>query len=133
MSFIEWSDQLSVNNLSIDSEHKKLVNIINNLHDSMKKGEGAKVLGKTLEELINYTKTHFSNEEHIMSQHNYVHLDEHKAEHNKFVKEIEMLFEKYKSGSVSITISLMNFLKTWLVDHIQGSDKKFGMSMKKAS
>ena len=133
MSFIDWSDQFSVNNLSIDFEHKKLVLIINDLHDSMKRGKSSKVLGSTLENLIAYTKTHFRNEERIMVQQNYTDIEEHKREHRKFVAEIEALHDKYRSGAVSISISLMNFLKTWLVDHIQGSDKKFWMALAKAS
>lgn len=131
MAFIEWSDDLSVKNLIIDSEHKKLVETTNKLHAAMREGKGSAVLGNILNELITYTKTHFKNEENIMRQHNYVHLDEHIAEHNTFVKEVETFYEKYKSGSVAVTISLISFLKDWLVKHIQGSDKKFGLSISK--
>ena len=87
--------------------------------------------GNSVAKVYCYTKTHFKNEERIMQQHNYIHLVEHQAEHNKFVAQVEDLYEKYKSGSLAITISLINFLKTWLVDHIQGSDKKFGLSVAK--
>lgn len=129
MAFIDWSEQLSVKNLTIDSEHKKLVNLINTLHDAMKKGEGSKVIGGVLEELVIYTKTHFKNEEGLMKQHNYVNLDDHIKQHKRFVEEIERFFNNYKSGSVSLSVTLMNYLKDWLVDHIQGSDKKFGLTL----
>lgn len=126
MAFIDWTDQLSVNNLSIDSEHKKLVNLTNKLHDAMRQGEGSKVVGGILEELINYTKTHFNNEEKIMRNHNYAELDAHIKQHDSFVDEVEKFYTNFKAGSVSISVSLMNFLKNWLIEHIQGSDKKFG-------
>lgn len=126
MAFIDWSDQLSVKNITIDAEHKKLVNLTNRLHDAMRKGEGSKVAGGILEELILYTKTHFKNEEGIMRSHNYYDLDNHIAQHNSFVKEVEDFHTKFKAGSVTISVNLINFLKNWLIDHIQGSDKKFG-------
>jgi len=132
MAYIEWTDQLSVHNPVIDSEHKKLVQILNNLHDSMKKGEGSKVLGSTLEQLVLYTKTHFKNEEGIMARNNYIHLAGHKKQHNEFIAEIDKQYAKFKAGSLALTIELITFLRNWLVDHIQGSDKKFGETMKAA-
>lgn len=129
MAYIEWSEELSVGNLSIDFEHKRLVQIINELYDAMKNGEGLKIVGSSLQRLVTYTKTHFKNEEELMNKNNYVLLDDHKKEHQKFVDEIETLLKRYEAGSVAITIELLNYLKNWLVDHIQGSDKKFGETL----
>ena len=131
MAFIEWSDQLSVNNAAIDSEHKKLVNITNKLHEAMSKGEGSKVMENILVELISYTKTHFANEEKLMRANNYKDLDEHIIQHQSFVAEVEKFYHKFKAGSFVMSVSVLNFLKNWLVDHIQGRDKKFGMSIAK--
>lgn len=131
MAFIEWSDQLSVNNIAIDSEHKKLVNITNKLHEAMSKGEGSKVMENILTELIIYTKTHFANEEKLMRANNYKDLDEHITQHKSFVNEVNKFYTNFKSGSFTISISVLNFLKNWLIDHIQGSDKKYGMSVAK--
>lgn len=133
MAYIEWSDQLSINNFSVDTEHKNLVNIINNLHEAMGKGEGHKVVGRILEKLVLYTKTHFKNEEKLMEKSGYPGLAVHRTEHQKFVEEIQTLQENFKKGSITITINLLNYLKDWLVDHIQGSDKKFGEMLSAAA
>jgi len=34
---------------------------------------------------------------------------------------------QYKSGKVTtLSLEVMTFLKSWLIDHIQGSDQKYG-------
>lgn len=48
MALFVWSDKYSVNINEIDNQHKKLVDILSSLHDSMKAGKGSEVLGKTL-------------------------------------------------------------------------------------
>ncbi|MDD5585979.1 MAG: hypothetical protein PHY92_03355 [Alphaproteobacteria bacterium] len=35
MPFMEWSDTLSVNNATIDSDHKRLIELVNRLHDAL--------------------------------------------------------------------------------------------------
>jgi hemerythrin len=35
MPIIEWADALSVNVKEIDDQHKRLIDLINNLHDAM--------------------------------------------------------------------------------------------------
>ncbi|MCC6132451.1 MAG: hemerythrin, partial [Acidobacteria bacterium] len=55
MSLITWSDELSVGVSAFDNQHKRLVALINELHDAMSAGKGSKVLGKILSELADYT------------------------------------------------------------------------------
>ncbi len=39
---VTWSDKYSVNNFLMDSQHKKLVALINELYTAMKEGKGKK-------------------------------------------------------------------------------------------
>ncbi len=128
MSYIEWTEDLSVNNVSIDRDHKRLVDIINKLYESMKKGEGSKVAGEILDELVEYTREHFSNEERIMMKHKYSHLREHQKEHDRFVEDLIDLRDKLKSRKIFISIEIMKLLKSWLMHHIKGTDQKLGRS-----
>lgn len=60
MALMSWSDNLSVNIKEIDEQHKKLVGMVNDLHDAMKMGKGNDVTGKILTGLIQYVGTHFA-------------------------------------------------------------------------
>ena len=122
---ITWSDKYSVNNSLMDSQHKKLIALINELNSAMKEGKGKLILHKIFDELINYTKYHFSNEEQLMKKANYPGLIEHQQIHKDLTKQVIDLQEKYLTDSNLVTFETMGFLKNWLLNHIEGTDKKY--------
>jgi hemerythrin len=123
---MQWSPAFSVNVKKFDDQHKKLVELVNQLHDAMKAGEGNTMLGVVLQSLISYTGTHFADEEKMMQANAYPDLARHKAAHENLVKQVLELQKKAQAGGGVITLTVMNFLKDWLVTHIQGEDKKYG-------
>lgn len=127
MAYMDWSDKLSVGVDSVDAQHKRLVAMVNELFDAMKGGHGKDALGKTLDGLIQYTVYHFSYEEKLFAQTGYADAARHKAEHEALTSQVLAIQEKMKSGaSFTLSMEVMEFLKNWLVNHILGSDKKFG-------
>lgn len=125
MPLIQWSDEFSVKVTKFDTQHKRLIELINELHDAMKVGKGSQVLQKILNDLTMYTKTHFADEEALMKQHNYPGYTIQKLQHDKFVQELQELQEKLKNNVTTVTMDVMNFLKTWLTNHIQKTDKAY--------
>jgi len=125
MALIEWSDQLSVNVAEIDGQHKKLVDMINRLHEAMRTGQGRAVIKDILTGLADYVVLHFTAEEKYMAKFGYADLTVHKAEHTRFVDTISKFHGDFEGGKVSLTIEVMNFLRDWLTKHIQGTDRKY--------
>lgn len=125
MELIKWLEKYSVNNFLLDSQHKKLIAIINELHTAMKVARGNEIMQTIFDELIWYTKEHFRTEEQIMLKFNYDAFNEHKAEHEKLTEQVLKLQKDYKEGKSLITMETMNFLRTWLINHIEGTDKKY--------
>lgn len=126
MALLAWNNMYSVKIKQFDNEHKKLIDLINQLHDAMKVGKGSEVLGNVLKSLIDYTSTHFASEERLMKLHNYPDYESHKKEHNMLVMQVLDVQKKLQAGQAPITQNVMNFLKEWLVKHIQGEDSKYG-------
>jgi hemerythrin-like metal-binding protein len=124
MALLDWKNEYSINNKIIDEQHKKLVDLINQLHAAMSEGKGKDILGKILEELVSYTVFHFSSEEKFMKEHNYSGYSLHKIEHDKLTKQVVEFQDNYKAGKSMVSQELLKFLKDWLVNHIIGSDKK---------
>lgn len=131
MALLEWNDTFSVNVNQIDEEHKKLVELTNKLHDAMRSGQGKMVVGEVLDELVEYTKTHFTHEEALMEKAGYPGLASHKLVHNRLVNQVNDLKTQNETGKLSLSMEVMKFLKEWLVDHIQGTDKNYSSYLNK--
>ena len=125
MAIIEWSPNLSVNIKTIDDQHRKLVDMVNTLHDSMKGGKAKDVMNDLVAQLASYTDYHFKTEEEYFQKHKYPETLKHKAEHDALRKEVAALKGKLDSGEAIITVEVLYFLKDWLSKHILGSDKKY--------
>ena len=125
MPLITWSQRLSVDVKQSDEQHKKLVGLINDLHDAMKEGKANEVLGTIFLSMIDYTKTHFADEEALLKAHGYTDLAGQQSSHRQFVAQVENMFDEFKTGFV-VTLEVMGFLKKWLEHHIQVEDKKYG-------
>ncbi len=125
MPLIQWSPSYSVKIGEIDSQHQKLITIINELNDAMLKGKAKEILSPLIDGLIAYTQVHFSKEEMLFDKYKYPDTAAHKEEHAAFVKKVSEFREGFKNGNMSLTINIMDFLSNWLTKHICGTDKKY--------
>lgn len=127
MLLIPWSDALSVNVEEIDAQHRRLVELVNQLHEAMSQGKSREVMGQVLAGLLEYTRTHFAAEERIMIAHAYPGYRQQKDAHEALLQQVVDLRAKFLEGEVVISTEVMKFLKAWLTGHIQGMDKQLGV------
>lgn len=125
MALLQWNGTMSVQVERFDTEHKKLVDMLNNLHDAMLAGMGSAAIGVILNELVTYTATHFAAEESLLKQHAYPGLEAHKGEHLKLVTRALEIKKEYAEGK-ALPGNLLQFLKDWLMTHIMNEDKRYG-------
>ncbi len=125
MPLIDWSEKMSVGIEEIDVQHKKLVDIINHLHDLLKTNSYGNELRAIFNELIDYTKYHFASEEKIMEEAGYEDLEVHKKQHKKFVNQLLRKKDRCNLGKREIAVELSSFLSGWMIGHILHSDKEY--------
>lgn len=126
MGFIKWNDQYSVGVRVVDEQHKKLINLVNQLFDAMQVGRGKDVLGPVLTELVNYTVYHFNTEERLFRENDYPDYGIHKQIHDDLTNKATQLKTAFDQGNNLISIEVMTFLSDWLNTHILEEDRKFG-------
>ncbi|MBF0559256.1 MAG: hemerythrin family protein [Nitrospirae bacterium] len=120
-----WKNSLSVNIEAVDEQHKKLIRLINDMHDAMKTGQSKEVMGRIFGELLDYTATHFKYEEDLFQKYGYPDSFDHKKAHEALVNKAVDLKTKFDRGELSINLEVMSFLKDWLNNHILRTDKKY--------
>lgn len=128
MPFSEWSDEFSVGVEEIDREHKRLLAVLNNLHDAVQAGGAREVLGKVMDELLLYVAYHFAHEEELFLRTGYPGFERHRLQHRALTITVKEIYEDFQlSDSEALPGQVLLFLKHWLYDHIMGSDRAFGM------
>jgi hemerythrin len=126
MGIMIWTEKLSVGVVSLDNEHKKLVEILNGLHDEMLRGNaGAAVMGTLLGKLAGYVQTHLAREEALFKVNAYPKATAHIREHDVFRKKLSELETAHKAGRAGISTETMKYLKEWLMAHILGTDMQY--------
>ena len=126
MLLVEWNEILSTGVSIIDDEHKQIVGMLNELYDALQTKRSEEALGKVLDRLLAYTASHFEHEEALLTETGYPAAAEHKKEHDDLTNRVLAIQEEYREGKcATLSIELLNFLRKWLLTHIQVSDKKY--------
>jgi hemerythrin len=125
MPFMQWNSDLSVNIKLVDEQHMRLVAMVNKTWDIIQKRQATEVLTPIVTDLLDYTNHHFGTEEGLFRVHRYPRYLEHRKEHEDLAAKVQQMNFRLQRGNLDTT-KLLEFLKTWLSDHIMGSDKKFG-------
>lgn len=125
MALVNWDDSYSVSIQAFDEQHRYLFDLLNRLHAAMKAGKSNAVMGLILNELVHYVGTHFADEEKVMQQHRYPTLDAHRKQHQELAAQVADFEQKYRAGTAPLGLSLMEFLRTWLIRHIRESDRQY--------
>lgn len=109
-----------------------LLNYINNLYHAMQRGVTDDILLNILDVLHDYTVSHFSTEEQFFLHSDYKDSEKHREIHRKFTSRIAEFRDNMKNGSAQVSMELLNFLRDWLIHHIQGTDHQYVDSVQRA-
>ena len=84
---IEWRDSYSVGIEYLDSQHRKLLELINKIGDAAGTGLSKASCFAVLNAMIRYAQEHFTTEERYLEKNSYPKYLEQKGAHEKFVQE----------------------------------------------
>ena len=133
---IKWRPEYSCYDKTIDEQHKKLIDMINEMNELSLYDDHVDRYDSIMEifsGLKDYTVYHFGYEEKMFKEHDYDDFNTkiQVIEHKSFVNKIESidLYELDEKQSETIS-DVLDFLSKWLDHHILQIDKKFGEFLK---
>lgn len=128
---LNWTPDLSVGIDIIDNQHKRIVDYINQLHEARMRAD-RDAIGRVVEELVDYTLSHFSFEEAMMEEAKYRFLAPHKRVHELFVRRVSEYQQRFKLGEdvESVAADMQNTLVTWLMNHIKREDMDYSAAVR---
>jgi hemerythrin-like metal-binding protein len=120
--FVTWKPYFSVGNESLDTEHKIIFGLINDLYAAVVSNKPDVDLKSISDRLVRYTMTHFQHEEQAMSEWGYPDLHAHRQMHESLRQRTVDLCSHL---SLVTARDMLRFLKDWWCEHIQERDKAY--------
>lgn len=111
----------------IDEEHSKLFSIADRAYDLLMNDfipDKYDYILEVIKELKDYTKYHFDHEEAYMNSIGYKRILSQKVSHDDFIEKINDINpDVIDENQKDTLLELLEFLTTWLVEHIYKRDK----------
>ena len=125
MNVIQWSDDYSVGVPELDSQHKKIIELINQVtmdkNDVSNPVKSSELMG----ELMNYVVEHLDYEEKLLQQKKYPGFDAHKKMHHEYLEKFNQLNHLKNENDPKFAVKLKGFLHDWWEHHILEEDMKY--------
>jgi hemerythrin-like metal-binding protein len=133
MPELNWDESKSVGFAAIDEQHKVLFGIFNTLCRAMDTGQEWPTVNRAVTELLDYTVTHFRDEERLMRYYNYPDIVRHLAEHAAFLDKVGQFEFGKMMRDPGLANEIFMFLTDWLVEHISTVDVDMGKFIRQSA
>lgn len=127
-NLIVWEDRFSIGIPIVDGEHKRLVEMCNELYKAIVSGkteERKTFVFNTLKECADYVRTHFIHEEKLMQVCGYKDFEAHKKEHSEFAKKVLEKCRNFEKETYYSSMDFVKFLYGWILSHIAHTDRLY--------
>jgi hemerythrin len=120
---ILWSPDLDTGIEVIDRQHQRIVDYINQI-EALKDHHDRRVIKQVLDDLVDYTQSHFAFEESLQEEAGYKYAKPHQKVHQLFIRRINEYQQRFALGQ-DITDELHQVLVSWLINHIRRDDADY--------
>ncbi len=126
MTLLTWNHACRVGVRAMDDQHGILMDAMNELRLALVRGAGREQVSKLLDQLIEFTRMHFTSEERLMEQARFPGLAEHRAQHQRLLAQVLEAAHRLQYGEGVEMNSMLCFLRDWFSEHMVGSDQEYG-------
>lgn len=122
--YFVWNDSLNIGIDVIDTHHRYLVDLINDLHDVISMKQGSRQVARVLKALGEYAQVHFRAEENMMEHYGYTGIAGQKDSHRSFENKVKEFQDELHVNPLTAQFEMLTYLRDWLINHIQYEDTK---------
>ena len=124
MAQIEWKDEYSIGDASVDQEHELLITQINKLYEQLSLPLDTETIESMLADIQADISTHFALEELLMQEAEFAEFEEHKQDHERLLDQIDDMTFHFTEDPESGKELLINRLSDWFSHHFKGFDTR---------
>ncbi|MEE8393357.1 MAG: hemerythrin domain-containing protein [Rhodospirillales bacterium] len=123
---VELSETYVLECEELDKDHRRLVEMVNEITDRLDSGDPVNCKGMVLE-FVNFAKGHFGREEQFLTKVGYPDVGKHREHHRQLDEKMEHIVEFAESASVNEMAreSLKKELVFFLMDDVITTDLDF--------
>ena len=118
-----WNDAVRTGHVRMDAEHQVELALLDALHEAVSRDLGPNRVAEVLEQLLEHTNVHFMSEQLLMRLTAYPHYEAHAEEHDELIVKTRMLQSHVAAGEIKPTLALIDAMRSWLVQHMDGKDR----------
>ena len=127
MAIVEWRDQMSLDYLPLDTEHRAFLDVVNRSVPAARAGD-FKIMDLVFDACYDYVRNHFSHEEDVMERVSFPDMEAHMQAHRTFIQNISEFRKKYESAKTQAekqkqAMKTSDFLSLWFLGHVLSRDK----------
>lgn len=126
MAALPWKDEYNVNVAAMDRQHRRLADLVDQLHTAFHSNQTGKEIRETLSELIAFARLHFATEEELMLKYAYPDYPAHQAEHKLVLGQMNKLADYLKENSAISFDAEADESEDWVTKHLLERDAPLG-------
>ena len=123
LDWLVFSDTHLLGVAEIDDQHRQLVRLVNRLNRVVNGEVDPGGVAGLFAQLFEATRVHFETEHRYMLQYAYPAMAVHDHEHQRLLDELTRMAGETTPGN---ELLILQRVKDWLLDHIQGADRQLG-------
>jgi len=126
---VVWDDKYATGIGLIDSQHKELFSLTNELFRACMGGEEElkDVFKETMGRMVEYVRFHFGAEQELLQRINYPEYHEHKRQHDILIRDILGAVQEYNKGEKFVPNQFVRTMRDWILSHIALTDKQYAL------
>ena len=121
---LKWNVTFLVGIDIVDTQHQDLFRFIDEYIQACLRLAGHHEIEQAFTRMIHYAHTHFRDEEAWMLAHEYPDRERHIGLHQAFFREVENLYQEFRSNQNQASMKLAKFAVNWITHHVKTEDMR---------